>query len=346
VEKLNKECAALEREYTQLSQSESPLITVEREQTILEADKEKFQSYMTHMQGKLEKIEATIDALRDELAMSESNVEKLYEEKHALIETVDKQELSPADVDRMNAERDQLVASLETTRANLDEVNKMVWQGEITLQKTMDRLERSVQQFNSGLYKLDIAHHLGKFPGLEKEVELYVMATSPEKMVSVDLVKVCKPSCTSYISYYKKQSHAVQEEIYAMQETIDQVSWNLLQKQEQVSVLSSSVDTCNHRYQEQKQYISKQLNSATQEFSNMSRAIEKLKLEMNQMAVASTQKRQKVTAEYEAQRELREAAREKMLSQVVNGLVEVFGFHQHVLNSIESLKKVASVETE
>jgi kinetochore protein NDC80 len=118
----------------------------------------------------------------------EETVKKLTKEREALQETVDAQDLSPADVDRLNAERDQLAKSLALTSQNLDTVTKQVWTQEIALQKKMDILERCVDKVNALLYKIEV---LGsKDPMLEsvsREIEIFVQQSRPDSMVSVNL---------------------------------------------------------------------------------------------------------------------------------------------------------------
>ena len=254
VEKLKKELAVLEREWSSLSESESPLTLLEREKSILQTDKEKFQSYISHLETKKMKLSETVEVLKQDILQSEKAIEQLYQDKQTLSDTVDAQELSPTDVDRMNAERDQLVQSLESTRNHLDEINKKVWNGEITLQKTMDRLERSVQEFNAHLYKLDLSDLQGsEFASLKQELELNVNVPTKHQMISMDLIRDFKPACNAYIVHQKKKTHELQEKIFVLQEKLDNISWNLIQKQEQLAVLANSVENCNARYQDQKQ---------------------------------------------------------------------------------------------
>ncbi len=118
----------------------------------------------------------------------EEQVKKLTREREELQATVDSQEISPADVDRMNAERDQLAKTLNLMRTQLDDINKAVWNDEIALQKKMDALERSAEKFNAMLYKLDLLSSSdSRYSCLSKELELYVQHSRPENMVSVDL---------------------------------------------------------------------------------------------------------------------------------------------------------------
>ena len=70
----------------------------------------------------------------------ETDCSNFQAEKIQLQQTVDAQEISPADVDRMNSERDQLIKSLEVVSAKMDELNKDIWEREIGIQKKMDQV--------------------------------------------------------------------------------------------------------------------------------------------------------------------------------------------------------------
>jgi kinetochore protein NDC80 len=211
---------------------------------------------MNHMDTKCQKLFASVASYKEDLALCESTLEQLYAEKQALHNTVEAQELSPADVDRMNAERDQLVTSLASCRSNLDLVNQRVWQSEISLQKQMDSLEKRVQEFNAALYKLG---HLGTstpFTGISRELEVDLNASSVENMTSIDLTRSCKPSINAYIAQNKKHIHKMGDSMYALQEYLDKLSWNLAEKQEKVATIRTSVEQSNARYQSDKQVTS------------------------------------------------------------------------------------------
>lgn len=115
-------------------------------------------------------------------------MKKLTKEREGLQGAVDAQELSPADVDRLNAERDQLAKSLALTSQNLDTITKQVWAQEIALQKKMDVLERSVDKVNALLYKLEVLGNTDPHMScLSRDIEVFVQQSRPESMVSVNL---------------------------------------------------------------------------------------------------------------------------------------------------------------
>lgn len=253
VDRLTKEHECLQIDYDNLSKSEAPVVILERELVMLQSDKEKFETYMNLMDTKLSKLNASIESEKEEISATECVISQLNVEKQKLQNIIDAQELSPADVDRLNAERDQLTKSLEACRMNLDELNKTVWQGEITLQKTMDQLEKGVREFNTQIYKLGLIGSDSPFDGLCNELELDINASNPLEMVNIDLARVFKPSCNAFIAQQKKQTREINDLIFAIQEQLDSISWKSLQETDQISVIRGQLEVSNKQYQDEKQ---------------------------------------------------------------------------------------------
>lgn len=147
IERLKKEHEILSAELKTLTETESPLITLEKERVTLSCDREKFKQYITYLESKKQKLSDQVTRLHDEIEAKELELKKLNDEKAHYQNIVDNQELSPADVDRMNAEREQLKKSLEMLAAKAEQVNQMVWEKEILLQKKMDQVRRDFLVF-------------------------------------------------------------------------------------------------------------------------------------------------------------------------------------------------------
>jgi kinetochore protein NDC80 len=63
-----------------------------------------------------------------------------------------------------------------------------------------------------------------------------------------------------------------------------------------------------------------------------------MKIQSNNVLLSSQQKSQKLTMEYETLSRQYTEQREKMLSQIVTGLLDVFNFQQHISNQLVELK--------
>lgn len=113
---------------------------IQNEQDRLENEGEKLKDTICQLESEQQKLHDSILTIGADLDVLESDVNTLAQEKIELQATVDAQEISPADVDRMNSERDQLVKSLEIVSSKLDEINKEIWDSEIQIQKKMDHV--------------------------------------------------------------------------------------------------------------------------------------------------------------------------------------------------------------
>lgn len=122
-----------------------------------------------------------------------------------------------------------------------------------------------------------------------------------------------------------------------MQESIDTISWTLSQKEEEVKNMESRIQGLSVRYKEEKQHIGLLLTASTEEIENYERQISRLKIETNNSLVTSQQKAQKAAVEYDSLTRKYTEQKEKLLNQVVTGLVQVFNFQQHVSSTLEKL---------
>ncbi|KAJ3367615.1 kinetochore-associated Ndc80 complex subunit ndc80 [Kappamyces sp. JEL0680] len=277
VEKLMGDYSILEKEWQALSQSEAPLTVLEREKSILESDKEKFKAYIAHVEGKKQKLQEICKSLQEEFESSE---------------------ISPADVDRMNAERDQLAKTLSLMTHQLDEVTKAVWNEEIALQKKMDALERSADKFNALLYKLDLLGSTDvRFACVSKELELYVQQSRPESMVSVSLKQKVKPALQLYTQSFKDQLFKINDDTIALQEKMDILAFNVSKKEEEVQQIVSAIKSLNERYLQEKDQIGQVLTGSNQELEEMERQIQQLKLQANSITTNCQQEIKKTTIE-------------------------------------------------
>ncbi|KAJ1557470.1 kinetochore-associated Ndc80 complex subunit ndc80, partial [Cladochytrium tenue] len=139
IEQLEAENAILEKERAALADSESPLTVARRENATLKSDIDKFKQYIQHLEQKQKKLDDQSTTIQEELEAAERELESTRAEKDQLQKTVDLQEISQADVDRMVAEREQLVKTRQALADKTDAQNNELWKKEIDLQKMLDQ---------------------------------------------------------------------------------------------------------------------------------------------------------------------------------------------------------------
>ena len=189
IKELSDDKLGLENELKDLETS--LLQMAKKELSMFVKEKEKFGGFINTVDEKFEQLKVDYKLLLEEMQQSQETMEMLSKENKVLAKRVEKQELSPADVERMTTERDNLSKNIKLVNAKLDDLNTEVWDREIMIQKTMDSLEKLVEKFNTNLYKLDLINNNDpRFSGLKNEIELYLVKAN--NMVSQDLNKVVK----------------------------------------------------------------------------------------------------------------------------------------------------------
>lgn len=115
---------------------------MEKEHVTLTSDREKFKQYIQYVEEKKKKYTNSVAKTTEDMGDKGNELEQLSAERAQLQAVVDNQELSPADVDRMRAEQEQLKKNLEVCAQKLEQINQTVWEKEIQLQKKMDQVPR------------------------------------------------------------------------------------------------------------------------------------------------------------------------------------------------------------
>ncbi|KAJ3105223.1 kinetochore-associated Ndc80 complex subunit ndc80 [Phlyctochytrium planicorne] len=344
VEKLNTEHEILSREWANLRDSESPLVIAERENQTLHSDIEKFKQYILHLETKKEKIGEQVKSLEEELASKESELAKISNEKADLQRTVDLQEISPADVDRMTAEREQLVRSLESLAAKTDEFQRAIWEKEISLQKKMDQLEKHVQEYNAFAYRLglersDISQH-----EMQYSIDFNAGSISPENDLNERLKSKVKPVLLRLRADYNSSLHASQDELIALQETLDSLTESLSEKNEELQQIESRITKFTSQYNDEKNIAMEANSISSSEVENLEKELQRLKLELATTLTASQQRLQKASMEYEQLFRKYQESRSTLLSCVFRTFEDTIAFREHIADSLSELQEFVALE--
>lgn len=150
------EHAALSKQIEEAERGAPDLAKLEKHFQILEDDKRKFEDYNASVEGKLEKYEARIKFLTEEIDRTEAELREAEQEKCNLQESVDRQGITIQDIDHMNTERERLQKMREATAVRLEEVKKRSLEQEIEASRALEDLERVVEKYNSLCYQIGL----------------------------------------------------------------------------------------------------------------------------------------------------------------------------------------------
>ncbi|RKO85028.1 HEC/Ndc80p family-domain-containing protein [Blyttiomyces helicus] len=341
VERLKKENERAEQELDLLKRGESPLVILEREKNSLQLDKEQFIRYIQHVRAKKPNLEESIASLKQDLEAAEKEIASATEERAALQHTVDSQEVSPADVDRMNAENEQLAKTLADIATKLELGNQAVWKSEIELQKKMDQIEKLVQDYNACAYRLGLYRAETAEPVLAAELEINPAASRPQDITSIDMRNAAKPALLRLRTSYNSDLHAAQDDAIALHESLDSLNWAFTEKEDELAAMESRILQLGEQCNEEERHIGLSIAAVKDEIGQYERNIQRISIEANGSLIQSQQRAQKAAMEYEELSRRVTEKRGRVMEQVVKSILELVNVHMHVRSHLAELKQMA-----
>ncbi|XP_062863481.1 kinetochore protein NDC80 homolog isoform X2 [Trichomycterus rosablanca] len=114
----------------------------------LQTDLQKLQSYRTHMESFKSHLENKATGLSEELEAANLQLESLKQEQNRLQHLLENQKFTPADIERINRERNELQQTVSSQSRSLEEAQQLAWNEEITLVKTKERAEAKLAEYH------------------------------------------------------------------------------------------------------------------------------------------------------------------------------------------------------
>ena len=151
---LEAEHAALLQQIKEAEESEPDIAKPEKHFKILEDDKRKFEDYNNSVESKCERHDAKNKFLLGEIEKIESELAMAEQDKASLQDGVDRLGINIQDIDRMNTERERLSKGLKDTMIKLDDLKARSAQKEADANRSLEELERSVDEYNSLCYQI------------------------------------------------------------------------------------------------------------------------------------------------------------------------------------------------
>jgi kinetochore protein NDC80 len=198
------------------------------------------------------------------LTVLENELERSQIEKQQLQAQVDAQPISPADVDRMTAEREKLVQGLEQMSAKVDEARKLAWDKELTSQKKIESIDKLIQSYNTLGYRIGIipasAPHAN---GVVFELDFNVQAAvggnregngmgqvRPDQLINRDLRHEIRSALMKLREQLGGEVHKKQDEAIQFQEQLDRICENLVDKRDELEGLEAKVAAAMEQFSE------------------------------------------------------------------------------------------------
>jgi kinetochore protein NDC80 len=187
-------------------------------------------------------------------------LERCQTEKQHLQAQVDAQSISPADVDRMTAEREKLVQGLEQMSTKLDEARKVAFDKELTAQKKVESIEKLITSYNTLGYRIGIIpasapHANGTVFELDFNVQAAVgeertNSVRPDQLINRDLRHEIRSALMRLRAQLGGEVHKKQDEAIQLQEQLDRICEGLIDKKDELEGLEAKVAGAMEQFSE------------------------------------------------------------------------------------------------
>ncbi|XP_043109106.1 kinetochore protein NDC80 homolog [Puntigrus tetrazona] len=213
------------------------LVGKRTEKLRLQADLQKLQNYRCTLEAHKTGLENKAAGLAEELEAAEMQLEGLKQERTRLQHILENQKFTPADIERINRERNELQQTVQILNQSLEEAEQLVWNEEVNLSKTKEKAELKVAEFNKLGRKLKLIPQSAENAcGHDFEIRTDYSATSitqyktqiqnPLKNMMVDVEDECSRLTNVKLS---------------LEETVEQVKSNIFDKENDIKHLKEQI---------------------------------------------------------------------------------------------------------
>ena len=268
---LEAENARLLAEVQELEAGGAPLETYKKEANTLSSDIEKFAAYIQKRQEKIDQYKDTNKAYKEQVTQLTQTFAELEYQKADLQTQVDAQGLTPADIDRMNSDREKLNRGLSQISTKLMEAQQKLTERETEAQSKLEALERAVSRYNSLAYSIGITP--SSAPNASgKEFELIITPLAdkslgesgkllidsqtgypPTQLLNRDLRNDIKPSLTKLRQDIGVRIHEAQDNAMKTQEFIERITEALADRKDELETLNARLSAVSNEYQDLKE---------------------------------------------------------------------------------------------
>ncbi|RPB23642.1 hypothetical protein L211DRAFT_234879 [Terfezia boudieri ATCC MYA-4762] len=347
------------------SEGRTPLQVLEVEKLILEKDKEKFSVYIGNLEGQIQKTRAANERLKEQ-------VRELDEELMGLQRAVDKQGLSPQDVDRISGEREKLDKGLAVVSERVEELRGRAKEKEGEAVRKLEQLERAIARYNTLAYQIGVVppqavnakgkdFELMLFPskvagGVGEKMQIEDMegiggpedarllvdsgtGWQPKQVINRDVRHEVKQSLNKLRGEIGERIHMLQDEGLRGNELIDRVNEALGDLKEEVESLQAKVQGAQMEFERIKETMTSETNLANTEIEKLERELQSLRLGMNSGVLSLDQRLQSVMIEWDQLQHAADALRQELHGEVERALNDIIRFKVHIQEGLGEFEK-------
>lgn len=195
LKQIEQENATLEDKIQAAMENVAVLPALEKQRADLQADVIKFRKFNETLAQHKKKCDSSLADSMLERQLRQKELDDIAAETTALKQQISVQTVTPLEVQKMSQDRILLEESQMRAQTQKEELQRQIWGQEVAIAKSIDCVDRLVNEFNHKAHELEIIPATARNSnGLDLELKFTPSAPTLPQMVGVDLKAVGKPA--------------------------------------------------------------------------------------------------------------------------------------------------------
>lgn len=343
IESAANETAALESRFQELNKASEHYSSLERKGEALESDLVKFKAYIDTMEKRKAKWTSVLEKIGEELESAVRELKEIQTSKNELQQKIKEQGLLPADIDRINSERENLGRSLEKVSASLEEMNKICNEKEAAAQSSLDSLERYIQKYTSSIYRIGIVSNenikVDFDISLDAPLSTENLGKRPDALLKgKNLQQVIRPALLEYRNSVGTKVHIARDDLIKLQDQFDRITESINEKKDQTDNLDAKLNAARISHEAIYETMTSDTSVSHAQIEKMERDLQAMEIAATQGMLQLNQRSQSIAIEFDQLERNVQISRESMHADVQRMLFQITDFKVLIQESLEDFE--------
>lgn len=339
----------LSKQHHELTDGDTPLQRAQAHNTDLQSDTAKFEKHIADLHEHRAKVSDKLASESAEKAERTAELGNLTTEVAQHKETVAGQEMTSTDARRMQDERKHLESEFVALQTQKDALSKQLWNDELNLSKTIDRLEVKIQQVNNCSLRLHLIPADSKNArGVSYKMVLdkSMLETDADTLLSIDTRGVMMPGLLDVKASVNVKVAEAQERLLSSDEDISRREDDVAERGEQLANLKAALAKLERQEKNLRDEHSRELSDMKAQTEELEEQIRLGRSVTGQSVATSTAELASVQASLDETTETAARTREKVYSQLVSSLDMLTLHKETVETALKGLKEHCAAKME
>ncbi|KAF5099599.1 hypothetical protein D0Z00_001609 [Geotrichum galactomycetum] len=339
---MKEDCEKLEKKLQQLEKSAEQFHLLESKGEALEGDLFKFKAYIDSMERRKMKWEGVLSKIKEELDAADVELKEIQETKTNLELKIKEQGLEPADIDRINAEREKLGKSLDRVNASLEEMTKIYKDKESVAQNDLENLEILIHSYNDAVYRLstrpkdETGNEVDLSISLNAPLAEENLGRPPDEIVKGKyMMREIRPLLQKFRLDISDNVRKIQDEMIQEQDQLDKMSEDIIEKQDEITRLEAKLKLTRISHDTLVETMQTETAASNAEIEEMTHELQRMELAFKQSQLQLEQRRQSTAIKHEKVQQFVQHERERMRKKVEQVICKVTDFKVNIQDSLE-----------